>query len=104
MTKRNLFNEINEGFEHLQKARSGKATLLTVERDFKPAAIINADEVVAIRERLNLSRAVFANYLSTNLRTLENWEQGRAKPNAQAALLIHLVDRYPDTVEKIASV
>jgi putative transcriptional regulator len=59
---------------------------------------------VAIRERLNLSRAVFANYLRTNLRTLENWEQGRAKPNAQAALLIHLVDRYPDTVEKIASV
>ena len=62
------------------------------------------NEVVAIRERLNLSRAVFANYLRTNLRTLENWEQGRAKPNAQAALLIHLVDRYPDTVEKIASV
>ena len=50
MTKRNLFNEINEGFKHLQKARSRKATLLTVERDYKPAAIINADEVVAIRE------------------------------------------------------
>jgi putative transcriptional regulator len=59
---------------------------------------------VAIRERLNLSRSVFATYLRTNLRTLENWEQGRAKPNAQAALLIHLVDRYPDTIKKIASV
>jgi putative transcriptional regulator len=66
--------------------------------------MINAEEVVAIRERLNLSRSVFATYLRTNLRTLENWEQGRAKPNAQAALLIHLVDRYPDTVKKIASV
>ena len=59
---------------------------------------------MAIRERLNLSRSVFATYLRTNLRTLENWEQGRAKPNAQAALLIHLVDRYPDTIKKIASV
>ena len=29
--------------------------------------------------------------LRTNVRTLENWEQGRAKPNAQAALLINLV-------------
>lgn len=104
MTKRNLFNEINEGFEHLKKARLGKTTLRTVGRDYKPAAIINAEEVVAIRERLNLSRSVFASYLRTNLRTLENWEQGRAKPNAQAALLIHLVDRYPDTVKKIASV
>ena len=104
MTKRNLFSEINEGFEHLKKARDGKTTLRSIERNFKPAAIIHADEVVAIRERLNLSRSVFASYLRTNVRTLENWEQGRAKPNAQAALLIQLVDRYPDTVKRIASV
>jgi putative transcriptional regulator len=47
---------------------------------------------------------VFARYLRTNPRTLENWEQGRAKPNAQAALLIRLVERYPDTVERLAAV
>jgi putative transcriptional regulator len=46
---------------------------------------------------------VFAAYLRTNVRTLENWEQGRARPNAQAALLIHLVRRYPDTVERLAA-
>jgi putative transcriptional regulator len=46
---------------------------------------------------------VFAAYLRTNVRTLENWEQGRARPNAQAALLIHLVKHYPDTVERLAS-
>jgi len=27
-------------------------------------------------------------------------EQGRANPNAQAALLINLVERYPDTSQK----
>lgn len=42
--------------------------------------------------------------LRTNLRTLENWEQGRAKPNAQAALLIRLVEKYPDTVECLAAI
>jgi len=41
---------------------------------------------------------------STNVRTLENWEQGRAKPNAQAALLISLVKRFPDTVERLAAI
>jgi len=51
-----------------------------------------------------LSRPVFARYLRTNSRTLENWEQGRAKPNAQAALLIRLVEKYPDTVERLAEV
>jgi putative transcriptional regulator len=47
---------------------------------------------------MNLSRGLFASYLRTNVRTLENWEQERAKPNAQAALLIRLLQRLPDTV------
>jgi putative transcriptional regulator len=55
-----------------------------------------------MRERLNMSRALFAVYLRTNVRTLENWEQGRARPNAQAALLIYLVKKYPDTVKRLA--
>ena len=59
---------------------------------------------VRLREELNLSGALFAVYLRTNLRTLENWEQGRARPNAQAVLLLRLVERFPDTVERLASV
>jgi putative transcriptional regulator len=39
---------------------------------------------------------------SPNVRTVENWEQGRAKPNAQAAVLIKLVERYPDTVQRLS--
>jgi putative transcriptional regulator len=30
--------------------------------------------------------------------------RNRARPNAQAALLIRLVERYPDTVERLATV
>ena len=55
-----------------------------------------------MRERLNLSRAVFARALRTNERTLENWEQGRAAPNAQARLLIRMAATYPDTVDRLA--
>jgi len=50
-----------------------------------------------------MSRPVFAMYLRTNVRTLENWEQGRAKPNAQATTLIRLVQKYPETVEHLAA-
>ena len=42
-------------------------------------------------------------YLRTNARTLENWEQGRAKPNAQATTLIRLVQKYPETVVHLAA-
>lgn len=104
MKKRNLFAELTEGFEALADARAGKKTLRTHEMEVKPAVHIAANELQALRERLHLSRPVFAGYLRTNPRTLENWEQGRAKPNAQAALLIRLVEKYPDTVQRLAAV
>jgi putative transcriptional regulator len=44
---------------------------------------------------------VFARKLRINLRTLEKWEQGRAKPNPQAAALVVLVRKYPDTLERL---
>lgn len=104
MKKRNLYAEITEGFEALSEARAGKRTLRTHEVEINPAPEVTAEELQALRERLHLSRQVFARYLRTNPRTLENWEQGRAKPNAQAALLIRLVEKFPDTVERLASV
>jgi len=39
--------------------------------------------------------------LRINVRTLEKWEQGRAKPNPQAAALVLLVRNYPDTLERL---
>jgi putative transcriptional regulator len=66
--------------------------------------LLSPQEVVQVREKLHLSRPVFAHYLRTNSRTLENWEQGRAKPNAQAALLIRMVSQFPDTVERLAAI
>ena len=102
--KRNLFEELSEGFDALASGRLGKQTLRTHEVVVKAAPQITSAQLLALRERLQLSRPVFASYLRTNPRTLENWEQGRAKPNAQAVLLIRLVEKFPDTVERLAAV
>ena len=104
VTKRNLFRELQEGMTALADARQGKRTLRTHAVEFKPAPEVSPKELIRVRERLKISRALFAVYLRTNVRTLENWEQGRAKPNAQAALLINLVKRYPDTLERLANI
>ena len=100
--KRDLFAELGEGVEALAAARQGKRTLRTHAIEYKPAPNVTPKELVRVREDLKISRALFAAYLRTNVRTLENWEQGRAKPNAQAALLINLVKRFPDTVKRLA--
>jgi len=102
--KRRLFDELTEGISALAEARQDKRTLRTHTVEYKPAPKITPQEVVRVREHLHISRAVFAVYLRTNVRTLENWEQGRAKPNAQAALLINLVKKYPDTVARLAEI
>ena len=102
--RRDLFAELSEGVAALAEARHGKRTLRTHALKYKPAPKITPRELVRLRESLKLSRGLFAVYLRTNVRTLENWEQGRAKPNAQAALLINLVKRYPDTIERLAAI
>ena len=72
--------------------------------DIKSTPTVTAEEILALRERLNLSRAVFARTLRINVRTVENCEQGRARPNAQAALLIRMVESYQDMVERLAGI
>jgi len=101
---RHLFAELTEGMEALADVRQGKRTLRTHAVEYKPAPSITPQELIRVRKSLKISRALFAVYLRTNVRTLENWEQGRAKPNAQAALLINLVKHYPDTVQRLASI
>jgi putative transcriptional regulator len=52
----------------------------------------------------NLRRLeAFPGCLGVNPRTLERWEQGRSKPNEQAAVLLWLVRKYPDTLERLES-
>ena len=102
--KRDLFADLTEGIEALADSREGKRTLRTHAVEYKPAPKVTPQELIRVRRHLKISRALFAAYLRTNVRTLENWEQGRAKPNAQAVLLINLVKRYPDTVQRLATI
>lgn len=102
--KRDLFSELMEGFDALRDHRAGKRTLRTHVVRIAPAPRVSPRELARLRKDMNISRGLFAQYLRTNVRTLENWEQGRARPNAQAALLIRLVQRYPDTVRRLAEI
>lgn len=101
--KRSLFRELMSGVEAIGAHREGRVTLKTTE--VQPIAVppIDADVVRETREALNMSRQVFAFKLGVNPRTLERWEQGRSKPNEQAAALIWLVRKYPDTLKRLES-
>ncbi len=86
----------------MQQQREGKITLRSHEVEDLPPLKVDAQLIRDTRERMHVSRAVFARRLRVSIRTLENWEQGRAKPNAQAAALILMVREFPDTLEKLS--
>jgi putative transcriptional regulator len=101
--KRSLSRELMAGVEAMRLHREGRLTLRTHE--VVPIALppLNPQLVRETREALHMSRQVFALKLGVNPRTLERWEQGRSKPNEQAAALIWLVRRYPDTLQRLES-
>jgi putative transcriptional regulator len=101
MAKRRLFDEMMEGVAAMKSHREGKLTLRTYKVAEEPSPTVGAKLIRETREKLLCSRAVFARKLRVNERTLEKWEQGRAKPNAQAATLVLLVRKYPDTLQRL---
>lgn len=57
-----------------------------------------------IGESLNLSRGVFADRLRVTAPTLENLEQGRSNPLSPSALLLRMLQKYSDTLERMENV
>ena len=95
MGKRDLFDELMQGFDDLKREREGKITLKTTEIEEPKPIKLSKTKIAQIRKQHNLSQAVFARILATNVATLRNWEQGRSEPNAQAKLLLKMVDENP---------
>ncbi len=104
MKKRDIFAELMTGVEEIGEHREGKITLKThkLERSHLPR--VTGKMIRELREGLNMSQAIFADLLRTNLATLKNWEQGRAKPNDQAITLILMIKKFPDTLQRLTEV
>jgi putative transcriptional regulator len=101
--RRSLFRELVSGVSAMRDHREGQLTLRTHRVDPITLPPLKPKLVRETREALRMSRQVFAFKLGVNPRTLERWEQGRSKPNDQAAALIWLVRKYPDTLERLES-
>ena len=104
MSKRNLFDEISQGFEDLNNAREDKLTLRSHSVEMKPALSITPQELRLLRLHHHMSQTVFANAIRTNPRTYQRWEQGTGKPDNAATTLLRLVEKFPDTLDKLATI
>jgi putative transcriptional regulator len=57
-------------------------------------------DVKAIRGKLGLSQAGFARRFGFSVRTVQQWEQGRAIPDRPARILLRVIEAAPKVVEQ----
>lgn len=101
--KRNLFEELKQGIDDFNAHQKKKMTLRTHKAEKKPIPLLKPAFILETRKALNMSRNLFALRLRVSPRTLEKWEQGKTRPNDQAAALIMLVNKYPETLNRLKS-
>ena len=87
--------------ESLQEARAwkrGELALETVNIDPMPA-----ERIRAIRKKVAKSAKEFERRFGIPAATINNWEQGRRKPDPAGRLLLQTIEAAPDVVEKVAA-
>jgi putative transcriptional regulator len=53
-----------------------------------------------IRKRLNLTQEAFAARFGFSAGAVRDWEQGRRRPEASARILLTVIDKEPEAVER----
>jgi len=57
-------------------------------------------DVAAIRARLGLSQSEFAERFGFTLDAVQNWEQGRRRPDGPARAFLRVIEREPEAVQR----
>jgi len=60
--------------------------------------VIAVPDVKQIREKLNVSQTEFAHIIGVSENTIQNWEQGRRKPEGPAIALLRVTEKNPQAV------
>jgi putative transcriptional regulator len=69
-------------------------------RDWRRVLVPRAPDVQAIRRKLGMSQSEFATRFGFSVRTVQEWEQGRALPDRPARILLRVIEKSPKTVER----
>ena len=84
--KRDIGAEILQGIREIKRGEHGR--------------VFNVPDIAKTRERTGLSQSRFAELLGVSVRTLQDWEQGRAQPDGPARAYLLVILREPRAVER----
>ncbi len=85
------FDQLTQSIRQAGKIRRGEMKATRI-KNISPA------DVRAIRSRLGKSQSEFALMIGVSVATLQNWEQGRRKPEGPARALLKIAAENPNAV------
>lgn len=87
-----------EQFEKLVTSISEAGEIKSGNRKPSREYQIEPPDIKRVRGKLNVSQNEFAIMIGVSVRTLQNWEQGRRKPEGPAKALLRIASRNPRAV------
>ena len=94
-----LVGSVEAFARHVQNKQ--KLTLRTCQLALpEPIKPIAPKEITALRQKLNVSQAVFASLLNVPKVTAISWEKGRRRPTGAALRLLDLVRKKPRILQE----
>ncbi len=85
------FGLLVKSMKQAGKIRKGK---------MKPSRVysFSIPDIKAIRKKLHVSQNEFAQMIGVSENTIQNWEQGRRKPEGPAITLLRITEKNPEAV------
>lgn len=87
------FRDLLTSIDQARKIHAGK---MRASRVFKFHPML----VTKIRKKLRVSQSKFAHIIGVSVDTLQNWEQGRRRPEGPALALLKVAENNPKAVMK----
>ena len=89
-----------EDIQKMIESDPDTAPNMGVGRDWRRVITPRVPNVGLLRRKLGLSQSEFASKFGFSVRTVQEWEQGRALPDRPARILLRVIEKSPKTVER----
>jgi putative transcriptional regulator len=90
----------DEGIDRVIAADAETAPDMASGRNSRGVLKPQVPDVQAIRRKLGLLQSEFAARFGFSVRTVQEWEQGRAVPDRPARILLRVIDKSPKIVAR----
>ena len=87
-----------QDFKNLVESVRQAGAIRRGEAEPSRLTVVAAVDVKAIRRRLGKSQSEFARMIGVSVSTLQNWEQGRRRPEGPARALLKVAAENPEAV------